>query len=97
MIIPTDWLDEAGVRNFTPAPGQLCFRFDTPDAAPVPLADIEPPPRFGLVIRSTPTGFDHKRMVSRLLVGIKDNVALPPIYIDWPVIRDFSNAPAAGR
>ncbi len=80
MIIPTDWLDEAGVRNFAPAPGQLCFRFDTPDAAPVPLADIEPPLRFaGHSLDAN--GFDHKRMVL-ILVGIKDNVALPPIYIE---------------
>lgn len=80
MIVPTEWLDEAGVRNFTPAPGQLSFRFDTPEAVPVLLADIETPLRSdGHPLDAN--GFDHKRMVS-ILVGIKDNVALPPIYIE---------------
>jgi hypothetical protein len=80
MIIPDDWLVEAGVKNFAPVPGQLSFRCDAPDAAPIALADIEPPLRFdGHPLDAN--GFDHKRMVS-LLVGIRDGVALPPIYIE---------------
>jgi hypothetical protein len=78
MQIPADWLAEAGVQNF--APPQLSFRCDAPDAAPVPLADIEPPLRFDSCPLDA-NGFDHKRMV-RLLVGIRDDVALPPIYIE---------------
>ena len=78
MIVPPEWLAEAGVQNFVPT--QLSFRCDAPGAAPVALADIEPPLRFdGYPLDAT--GFDHKRMV-RLLTGIRDGVALPPIFIE---------------
>jgi hypothetical protein len=78
MQIPAEWLAEAGVQNFIPT--QSSFRCDTPDAVPFALTDIEPPLRFDSYSLDA-NGFDHKRMV-RLLVGIRDDVALPPIYIE---------------
>jgi hypothetical protein len=78
MQIPAEWLAESGLQNFSPV--RSSFLCDVPDAAPTPLADIEPPLRFdGYPLDAN--GFDHKRMV-RLLIGIRDDVALPPIYIE---------------
>jgi hypothetical protein len=56
MIIPPEWLAEAGVRNFKPkGPG---FRCDDPDARLFALADIEPPLRFSDYPLSA-NGIDH--------------------------------------
>lgn len=78
MIIPAEWLAEAGVQNFKPTrPG---FQCDNPDHRLFALADIEPPLRFSDYPLSA-NGFDHDRMV-RLLTGIRDNVALPHILIE---------------
>jgi hypothetical protein len=78
MIIPPEWLVEAGVQSFKPTrPG---FRCDDPDHRLFALADIEPPVRFSGYPLSA-NGFDHDRMV-RLLTGIRGGVALPHILIE---------------
>jgi hypothetical protein len=77
MIIPPQWLAEAGVQDFKP---MLCaYRCDHPHES-VALDDIELPLRksgYPLDVN----GFHHDRMV-RLLTGIRDNVSLPAIYIE---------------
>jgi hypothetical protein len=78
MQIPAEWLAEARLQSFYPVrPGFVC---DAPEAVLIPLADIEPPMRFdGYSLDAN--GFDHKRM-GRLLEGIRDNVSLPPIFVE---------------
>jgi hypothetical protein len=77
MIIPAQWLAEAGVQNFRPV--QRGYRCDAQHNL-IALADIEVPLRksgYPLDVN----GFRHDRMV-RLLNGIRDNVSLPPICIE---------------
>ncbi|HUN95863.1 MAG TPA: hypothetical protein VMU69_06445 [Bradyrhizobium sp.] len=78
MIILPEWLAEAGVQNFKPS--QPGFQCDDPDHRLFALADIEPPLRFAGYPLSA-NGFDHDRMV-KLLIGVRDNVALPHILIE---------------
>jgi ParB-like chromosome segregation protein Spo0J len=79
MIIPDEWITEAGVQNFRPAPSQRGFRCDAQHEL-IALSDIEVPLRFdGYPLDAN--GFDHTRMV-RLLAGIRDGVALPPINVE---------------
>lgn len=80
MIIPSEWLVEAGVHDFQPTPSRLAFRCDHADHKLFALADIEPPLRFSDHPLSL-NGFDHDRMF-RLLTGIRDDVALPHILIE---------------
>jgi hypothetical protein len=66
--IPDDWLDEAGMRGFTPR--AAAYR-STPNAIAVPLTEIEPPYRF-LSVPKDWRGFCRKRFV-RILDGfVKD-------------------------
>jgi hypothetical protein len=79
MIIPAEWIAEAGAQNFRLVPSQRGFRCDAPHEL-IALADIEVPLRrsgYPLDV----DGFCHDRMV-RLLTGIRDNVSLPAIYIE---------------
>jgi hypothetical protein len=77
MIIPPEWLAEAGVQNFRPP--RRVYRCDDPHEC-VALTDIEVPWRkSGYPLDAN--GFGHDRMV-RLLTGIRDNVSLPAIYIE---------------
>jgi len=79
MIIPAEWVAEAGVQNFQPAPMQSGFRCDAKHEL-IALADIEVPLRnSGYPLDAN--GFQHDRMV-RLLTGIRDNVSLPAIYVE---------------
>ena len=75
MIIPAEWLAEAGMQNFRPAkPG---FRCDAPHQM-IALGDIE------VLLRGYPleaNGFYRERMV-RVLIGIRDDVPLPAICIE---------------
>jgi hypothetical protein len=82
MQIPAEWLREAGVLNFTPT--GLSYRCIAPHVL-LALADIEP------VLRTKPldsNGFAHHRMI-RVLIGIRDGAALPPV----PVERIEQRAP----
>lgn len=87
MQIPAEWLAEARLQSFYPVrPGFVC---DAPEAVLIPLADIEPPMRFdGYSLDAN--GFDHKRM-GRLLEGIRDDVSLPPIFVELgdPGLRKY--------
>jgi hypothetical protein len=77
MILPAQWLAEAGVQNFRPV--QRGYRCDGQHHL-IALADIEVPLRksgYSLDVN----GFRHDRMV-RLLNGIRDNVSLPAICIE---------------
>ena len=77
MIVPAEWLAEAGMQKFRPA--QPGFRCDATHEL-IALGDIEVPLRnSGYPLDAN--GFDHKRMV-RLLSGIRDDVSLPAIYIE---------------
>jgi hypothetical protein len=77
MIIPTEWRVEAGVQDFQPARG--AYRCDDPHQC-IALADIEVPlRRSGYPLDAN--GFRRDRMV-RLLIGIRDNVSLPPIFVE---------------
>jgi len=77
MVIPADWMAEAGVRDFKPT--RCAFRCDDPHEC-IALADIEIPLRnSGHALDAN--GFRHDRMV-RLLTGIRDNVSLPAIYVE---------------
>jgi hypothetical protein len=79
MVIPAEWIAEAGVENFRPAPAQRGFRCHAPHEL-IALADIEVPLRnSGYPLDAN--GFDHKRMV-HILTGIRDGVSLPAIYIE---------------
>jgi hypothetical protein len=77
MIIPAEWLAEAGVEGFRPA--KRGFHCKAPHQM-IALDDIEVPLR-----RSDrplgANGFCHDRMV-RLLSGIRDDVPLPVIWIE---------------
>jgi hypothetical protein len=77
MIIPAEWLAQAGAQNFRPA--RRAYRCDDPHEC-IALADIEAPLRqSGFPLDAN--GFRHDRMV-RILTGIRDNVSLPAIYIE---------------
>jgi hypothetical protein len=77
MIVPAPWVAEAGVQDFKPT--QRAYRCDDPHEC-VALAEIEVPLRkSGFPLDAN--GFRHDRMV-RLLMGIRDNVALPAIYVE---------------
>jgi hypothetical protein len=75
-ILPA-WMAEAGVKDFTPT--RRAFRCDDPHEC-IALADIEVPLR-GSDYPLDANGFRHERMV-RLLIGIRDNVSLPAVYIE---------------
>jgi hypothetical protein len=77
MVIPTEWLVEAGVRDFKPT--RRAYRCDDLHQC-IPLAEIEVPLRRSRYPLDA-NGFRHDRMV-RLLTGIRDNVSLPAIYIE---------------
>ena len=79
MIIPAEWMAEASVQDFRPAPAQRAFRCDT-DHKLVALADIEVPLRKSDYPLDA-NGFHRERMV-RLLIGIRANISLPPIHIE---------------
>ena len=81
MIIPAEWMAEASVQNFLPAPTKRGFRCDAEHKL-IALADIEVPLRFSDYPLDA-NGFCHDRMV-RLLIGIRDNVSLPAICIERP-------------
>ena len=77
MVIPADWIAEAGVQDFRPT--RRAFRCDGPHEC-IALADIELPlRRSGNPLDAN--GFRHDRMV-RLLTGIRDNISLPAIHIE---------------
>jgi hypothetical protein len=79
MTIPAQWLAEASVENFRPAPTQRGFRCDANHEL-ISLVDIEVPLReSGYPLDAN--GFRHDRMV-RLLIGIRENVSLPAIWIE---------------
>jgi hypothetical protein len=79
MIIPDAWIEEARMSAFRPTPTQASFRCDV-DHCLIALAEIEAPLRHsGYPLDAN--GFRHERMVS-ILVGIRDNVSLPPIEIE---------------
>jgi hypothetical protein len=77
MIVPPEWMAEAGVRNFKPM--RRAYSCDDPHEC-IALADIEVPLRNSGVPLDA-NGFRHDRMV-RLLTGIRDNVSLPAIFIE---------------
>jgi hypothetical protein len=75
MDIPPEWLREAGVLNF--ATTSPAFRCTAPHVL-IPLEEIEP------VVRTVPldaNGFQRDRLM-RILVGICDGCALPPIPVE---------------
>jgi hypothetical protein len=77
MVIPTAWMAEAGVQDFKPT--RRAFRCDDRHEC-IALVDIEAPLRkSGYALDAN--GFRHNRMM-RLLIGIRDNVSLPAIYIE---------------
>jgi hypothetical protein len=79
MIIPREWLVEAGLLNFQLAPLQLAFRCEDVHSL-VALADIEAPLRnSGYPLDAN--GFNRGRMMS-ILTGILNDVPLPAIYIE---------------
>jgi ParB-like chromosome segregation protein Spo0J len=79
MEIPKEWLTEAGVAEFRPAPSQRAFRCDGEHRL-IALSDIDAPPR-----RSDrpldANGFERSRMV-RILQGMRKNDPLPPIVLE---------------
>jgi hypothetical protein len=77
MIIPDEWLAETNMQNFRAT--QRGFRCDAPHEL-IALSDIQVPlRRSGYPLDAN--GFNRDRM-GRLLCGIRDNVSLPPIYIE---------------
>jgi hypothetical protein len=77
MVIPAEWMLEAGVQGFKPT--RRSFRCDDPHEC-IALSDIEIPLRYsGYPLDRN--GFRHDRMVS-ILAGIRDNVSLPAIYVE---------------
>jgi len=86
MIIPAQWLAEAGVQNFRAL--QRGFRCDDRHSL-IALADIEVPLRkTGYPLDAN--GFSHDRMVS-ILKGVRENLSLPPIRIEIadPGLRQY--------
>src|SRR6185437_9938469 len=79
MIIPDDWLAEAGAQNFRPAAARRGFRCDDQHQL-VALADIEKPIRRSDYPLDA-NGFQRDRML-RILAGIRDNVSLPAVFIE---------------
>jgi hypothetical protein len=77
MIIPAEWLAEAGIQKFRSA--RRGFRCDEAHEL-IALSEIEVPLR-GSGYPLDASGFDHKRMVC-ILSGIRDDVSLPAIYIE---------------
>jgi hypothetical protein len=75
MEIPPEWLAEAGLQNFVATrPSFRC----TASHDLIPLADIE------RIVRTVPldaNGFCRDRMM-RILVGIRDDDAVPPIDVE---------------
>jgi len=72
MTVPASWLSEAGLQGFVPT--RQAFRCDEPHII-ISIANIEK------MIRSVPldmNGFRRDRMM-RVLTGIRDDDALPPI------------------
>jgi hypothetical protein len=79
MVIPAEWMAEAGAQSFRPTATQRGFPCDVPHEL-IALADIEVPLRDdGYPLDAN--GFNHNRMVS-ILIGIKEGASLPPIYIE---------------
>jgi hypothetical protein len=77
MTIPSEWIAEAGVKDFKPT--GRAFRCDGPHEC-IALADIEVPlRRSGHPLDAN--GLAHDRMV-RILSGIRDEVSLPPVYLE---------------
>jgi hypothetical protein len=76
MEIPSDWLAEAGLQDYTPL-RQSSFRCSAPHEL-IALVDIEP------LVRARPltrNGFCHDRMVS-VLEGIRNDATFEePIFI----------------
>ena len=74
--IPPEWLDQAGLRHFTPKTEWYSTHDEkTCDMVIVPIGEIAP------LIRATGTpAFDHDRMLS-VLRAIRDDVVLPPIAV----------------
>lgn len=75
MQILAEWLREAGVQNFTPTASS--YRCTAPHVL-LALAEIEP------ISRVRPldgNGFAHDRLI-RVLVGIRDGAALPPVPVE---------------
>jgi hypothetical protein len=75
MQIPPEWLTEAGLQNFVAI--QPSFRCTAPHVL-IALADIE---RVVRTVALDANGFCRKRMM-RILVGIRDDDAIPPIYVE---------------
>jgi hypothetical protein len=77
MIILPVWMAEAGIGDFKAS--RCAFRCADPHECIV-LADIEVPLR-GSDCQLDANGFCHDRMV-RILIGIRDDVPLPAVYIE---------------
>jgi hypothetical protein len=77
MIIPTEWLLEAGVQDFKPT--RRAFRCDRSHQC-IALADIEVPLRRSDYPLDA-NGFCHDRMV-QVLIEIRDDVSIWPIEIE---------------
>jgi hypothetical protein len=77
MIIPAEWLAETRTQNFQAR--QRGFRCDAPHEL-IALNDIQASLRRSDYPLDA-NGFNRERML-RLLSGIRDNVSLPPIYIE---------------
>jgi hypothetical protein len=77
MIIPPAWMAEAGITDFTPR--SRAFRCAAPHSC-IALTDIEVPLR-GSEYPLDANGFCRDRMV-RLLIGIRDDVPLPAVYLE---------------
>jgi hypothetical protein len=77
MIIPAAWIAEAGLEDFKPT--RRAFRC-VGSHEYIALADIEVPQR-NSDCPLDGNGFEHDRMV-RLLIGLRDNVPLPAVYIE---------------
>jgi hypothetical protein len=77
MVIPVQWMAEAGVQGFKAT--RPTFRCDDPHEC-IALTDIEMPLRkSGYPLDAN--GLRHGRMVS-ILVGIRDDVSLPALYVE---------------
>jgi hypothetical protein len=77
MVIPPEWIAEAGVQNFRSA--LRGFRCDAEHEL-IALAEIEVPLRqSGFPLDAN--GFSHDRMVS-ILTGIRDNKPISPISVE---------------
>jgi hypothetical protein len=75
--IPAEWLEEVGLQNLI-VTGQG-FRCEVPHVL-IAIIDIEPPTRNeGVTLDAN--GFSHDRM-TRILRGILDGDALPPINVE---------------